>query len=57
MTRENNLAARLGGWSARHRLAAVSGWLLLVVVTMLIGSLAGQVPGGDQPRAACGQLG
>ncbi|HLJ99070.1 MAG TPA: MMPL family transporter, partial [Streptosporangiaceae bacterium] len=38
-----NLAARLGGWSARHRFAAIGGWLLLVVVTMLIGTMAGQV--------------
>ena len=43
MTRESNLAARLGGWSARHRLIAIGGWLLLVVVAMLIGSMAGQV--------------
>ena len=38
-----NLAATLGGWSARHRLTAVGAWLALVVVTMLLGSAAGQV--------------
>lgn len=38
-----NLAATLGGWSARHRLVAIGGWLLLVVVAMFIGSAAGQV--------------
>jgi len=43
MARQPNLAASLGGWSARHRLAAISGWLVLVIVTMLIGSIAGQV--------------
>jgi uncharacterized membrane protein YdfJ with MMPL/SSD domain len=43
MTREFNLAARLGGWSTRHRVTAVGAWLLLVVVAMLIGSMAGQV--------------
>jgi len=38
-----NLAATLGGWSVRHRLTAVGAWLALVVVTMLLGSMAGQV--------------
>ena len=38
-----NVAATLGGWSARHRLTAVGAWLALVVVTMLIGSAIGQV--------------
>ena len=38
-----NLAATLGGWSARHRLTAVGAWLALVVVLMLIGSAVGQV--------------
>lgn len=31
-----NLAARLGGWSARHRLTAIAGWLVLVAVAMLV---------------------
>jgi len=39
----SNLAASLGSWSARHRIAAITGWLLLVIVTMLIGSAVGQV--------------
>jgi len=38
-----NLAATLGGWSARHRLAAVGAWLALVIATVLIGSAVGQV--------------
>jgi RND superfamily putative drug exporter len=38
-----NIAARLGGWSARHRLAAIGGWLILVAVTVFIGGAAGQV--------------
>ncbi|MEV4135105.1 MMPL family transporter [Dactylosporangium sp. NPDC049742] len=37
-----NLAAVLGGWSVRHRVAAIGGWLLVVVVTTLLGSAAGQ---------------
>jgi uncharacterized membrane protein YdfJ with MMPL/SSD domain len=43
MSGQPNLAATLGGWSARHRLTAVGAWLALVVVTMLLGSAAGQV--------------
>src|SRR5215469_14693956 len=43
MTGRPNLAATLGGWSARHRLTAIGAWLALVVVTMLLGSMAGQV--------------
>ena len=38
-----NLAATLGGWSARHRVVAIVGWLVLVVVLTMIGSAAGQV--------------
>ena len=38
-----NLAATLGGWSARHRWTAVGAWLALVVVAVLLGSAAGQV--------------
>jgi uncharacterized membrane protein YdfJ with MMPL/SSD domain len=37
-----NLAAAAGGWSARHRLVAIGAWLVLVVVTMLIGNAVGQ---------------
>jgi uncharacterized membrane protein YdfJ with MMPL/SSD domain len=37
------IAAAMGGWSARHRWAAVGGWLLFVVVAMVIGQAAGRV--------------
>jgi RND superfamily putative drug exporter len=43
MSGRPNIAATLGGWSARHRLIAVGAWLALVVVAMLLGSAAGQV--------------
>jgi len=43
MAGQPNLAATLGGWSARHRLTAVAAWLALVVVAMLVGSMVGQV--------------
>ncbi|GAA2149632.1 MMPL family transporter [Actinomadura napierensis] len=38
-----NVAAALGGWSARHRSAAVLGWLLFVVLASVLGGAAGQV--------------
>src|SRR5664279_882713 len=43
MAHSSNLAALLGCWSARHRVSAVVGWLMLVVVTMLVGGALGQV--------------
>src|SRR5664279_3110760 len=43
MVHRSNLAASLGSWSARHRIAAVAGWLLFVIATMIIGSAAGQL--------------
>lgn len=42
MIRRRNLAAALGGWSARHRKTAVFGWLLSVVLVTMVGSAAGQ---------------
>ncbi|KUM96172.1 hypothetical protein AQI88_13955 [Streptomyces cellostaticus] len=41
--RVRGLAARAGGWSARHRWAAVGIWVLFVVLAMGIGSAAGRV--------------
>ncbi len=38
-----NLAAAAGTWSARHRRAAIVGWLCFVVGAYVVGSLAGQV--------------
>ncbi|MGV9647857.1 MMPL family transporter [Streptomyces sp. NPDC003554] len=43
VTRVRGIAARAGGWSARHRWAAVGIWLLFVVLAMTIGSAAGRV--------------
>ena len=33
---QSNLAATLGGWSARHRITAITGWVVVVLVSMLI---------------------
>ncbi|MFJ4203817.1 MMPL family transporter [Streptomyces sviceus] len=52
MTGRENLAARLGGWSARHRAIAIVGWLVVVAAAMLIGSAAGQQHMTDQEYAA-----
>ncbi|MGQ4400560.1 MMPL family transporter [Streptomyces hayashii] len=41
--RVRGIAARAGGWSARHRWAAVGVWVLFVVLAMGIGSAAGTV--------------
>src|ERR1051326_8859964 len=49
-----NLAAALGGWSARHRKTAVFGWLLFVVLASLIGGAAGQKKLTDAQQGAGG---
>ncbi|MBL1084289.1 MMPL family transporter [Streptomyces actinomycinicus] len=41
--RVRGLAASAGGWSARHRWAAVGIWVLFVVLAMGLGSAAGRV--------------
>ncbi|MFE4815344.1 MMPL family transporter [Streptomyces sp. NPDC056704] len=41
--RVRGIAARAGGWSARHRWAAVGIWVLFVVLAMGLGSAAGRV--------------
>ncbi|HZS30024.1 MAG TPA: MMPL family transporter [Gaiellaceae bacterium] len=40
--RGRNLAARVGGWSARHRRKAVLGWLAFVIGAYAIGTALGQ---------------
>ncbi|MER6138265.1 MMPL family transporter [Streptomyces sp. NPDC001815] len=42
-TRVRGIAARAGGWSVRHRWAAVGIWVLFVVLAMGLGSAAGTV--------------
>lgn len=43
MSEKLGVAARIGGWSARHRKTAVLGWLLFVVIATLVGGMAGSV--------------
>ena len=54
----NNLAARMGGWSANHWKTAVFGWLAFVVVAFVVGQVAGtamladaDAVGGEAGRA------
>ncbi|CAM5608919.1 MMPL family transporter [Streptomyces fumanus] len=48
--RVRGLAARAGGWSARHRWAAVGIWVLFVVLAMGAGSAAGRVDVKDSDQ-------
>ena len=48
--RVRGIAARAGGWSARHRWAAVGIWVLFVVLTMGIGSAMGSVEVRDSDQ-------
>jgi uncharacterized membrane protein YdfJ with MMPL/SSD domain len=54
LTRSNNLAARMGRWSASHWKTAVFGWLAFVVAALAIGQVVGtkQI---DQNDANVGQ--
>ncbi|SBT90902.1 putative drug exporter of the RND superfamily [Streptomyces sp. DI166] len=52
--RVRGLAARAGGWSARHRWAAVGIWVLFVVLAMGLGSAAGRVD-VDESQALKGE--
>ena len=42
MTERQGIAAAVGGWSVRHRVVAVVGWLAFVALAMLIGSVSEQ---------------
>jgi uncharacterized membrane protein YdfJ with MMPL/SSD domain len=41
LKRSNNIAARMGRWSAGHRKTAIFGWLAFVLVAVLIGGAIG----------------
>ncbi|MEU3839574.1 MMPL family transporter [Streptomyces sp. NPDC028635] len=49
-SRVRGFAARAGGWSARHRWAAVGIWVLFVVLAMGVGSAAGRVDVDDSDQ-------
>ncbi|WAZ24884.1 MMPL family transporter [Streptomyces cinnabarinus] len=52
--RVRGLAARAGGWSARHRWAAIGIWLLFVVLAMGLSSAVGRVD-VDESQALKGE--
>ena len=39
--RQQNIAARMGRWSARHWKTAVFGWIIFVVASVALGSAIG----------------
>ena len=39
--RQTSIAAVIGGWSVRHRVVAIVGWVAFVVLAMALGSLSG----------------
>jgi RND superfamily putative drug exporter len=41
MQTQNNIAARVGRWSARHRRTAIGGWLAFVAIALVLGGMAG----------------
>lgn len=41
LEQSTNVAARMGRWSARHRKAAIVGWLAFVVAAVAIGAALG----------------
>ncbi|MDH6213612.1 MMPL family transporter [Streptomyces pseudovenezuelae] len=49
-SRVRGVAARAGGWSARHRWAAIGIWVLFVVLAMGLGSATGRVDVKDSDQ-------
>ncbi|MFJ4691421.1 MMPL family transporter [Streptomyces sp. NPDC088766] len=49
-SRVRGIAARAGGWSARHRWTAVGIWVLFVFLAMALGSAAGRVDVKDSDQ-------
>ncbi|MCP9205788.1 MMPL family transporter [Streptomyces sp. NEAU-Y11] len=50
LDRPRGIAARAGSWSARHRWTAVGGWVLLVILALAVGSMAGRVDVSDSEQ-------
>ncbi|MGW7056234.1 MMPL family transporter, partial [Streptomyces sp. NPDC054888] len=55
-TAAGGIAARAGGWSARHRWAAVGIWVLFVVLAMGLGTAMGRVDVKDSQQLS-GEVG
>jgi len=50
MAGTGSIAERLGGWSVRHRMVAILGWLLFVVLAGL-GAACPRSPVGSPARS------
>jgi uncharacterized membrane protein YdfJ with MMPL/SSD domain len=55
-TKRNNLAARMGGWSAQHRKIAILGWFAFVIVAFALGNVTGTTE-IDQDTSGVGESG
>jgi uncharacterized membrane protein YdfJ with MMPL/SSD domain len=55
-TKRNNLAARMGGWSAQHRKIAILGWFAFVLVAFALGNATGTTE-IDQDTSGVGESG
>lgn len=51
LAKSQNLAARMGRWSAAHRKTAIFGWLAFVVVALVLGSAVGTKQLEDEDTA------
>jgi uncharacterized membrane protein YdfJ with MMPL/SSD domain len=56
VTKPKNLAARMGGWSAQHRKAAILGWFAFVIVAFALGNATGTTE-IDQDTSGVGESG
>ena len=52
MSSSRNFAARAGRWSARHRRAAILGWIAFVIASVAIGGAVGTSYFGDEEWGA-----
>ncbi len=52
MDSSHNIAARAGRWSARHRKAAVLGWLAFVLAALVLGGMTGTKLLTDEEEAS-----
>ena len=55
-TRSNNLAARMGRWSASHKKTAIFGWIAFVLVAFVAGNAVGTKQ-LDPKKAGAGESG
>jgi uncharacterized membrane protein YdfJ with MMPL/SSD domain len=57
LKRSNNIAARMGRWSARHRKIAIFGWLAFVAVAFVVGTFFVGTKNIDPEQSGPGESG